>query len=246
MATNLGDFNELWGTLQETMDLVTGVEGATINEFLQSIVDRMDKLDKYISIFRRHIPFIYTQKDITKNDGIFVIDMPADHIIQDSVIYFLPTESSVDPSEAQNKLQIFQKGELISEYLLVKETQAGTLQEIGAGMIVPNRTCMLRLIHSQTNLKKAVLINATYEMESTFSLLSVMGGANFKHRPLVGDGENASPLVTLADLNEVIAELTQLKDKFMHGTQNPLDALADKPEGTMYFKVEDYNEDPEQ
>jgi hypothetical protein len=235
MVNNLGDLNEISESIQELMDLITGVEGATVTQFLQSIVDRMDTLDKYIRIFKRHIPYIYTQKDTDYTDGVFEISMPVDHIIQDSVIYLLATENSI---EGDNFLRICQGNSCI-DYLLYRESRNGTLEKIGAGMITPNRTVFLRLIHSQTTVKKAVVINAMFEQEATFSNINVLDTVTLHEAPKVGD----TTLVTKVELDELQAKLNVFKALFLVGTSNPTDALNGKPEGTIYFKVEDYEDE---
>jgi hypothetical protein len=235
METNLGDLNEIISSIQELMDLVTGKEGATVNEFLNSIVGRMDQLDKYIKIFKRHIPYIYRQKDTTYQDGIFEITMPIDHIIQDSVIYFLSSENSV---EGSNYLRIH-KGPSYNDYLLVRESREGTLINIGPGVITPNRTIFLRLIHSQTDIKKAVVINAMFEQEITVSNINVLNSASFQNKPTVKDDF----LISSFELNQLQNNLNTFKNKFIIGTTSPNEALADKPDGTIYFKVEDYSDE---
>lgn len=227
---------------------VTYAEFQLLKDKLETLEEKNELLEKTIEVFKKNIPYIYRQltNNNTHNDGIFEIGMPIDHVLSESLIYFLPYEAGMPITEEnpKNILRIKQGNKTIGDYTFVKESITGVMSNVGLGVIAPNRTLILRLIHSNVSEKRAVVINANLENEVSVGMLSVLGSSIFKEVPsLEIEGQDPDSLAKTSDLNQLRSEFDELRGseitKFKVGTEEASVALADEPVGTLYVLMGD-------
>lgn len=209
--------------------------------------DKNKLLEQELEIFKRNIPYIYRQIGPSNHgSGIFEIAIPIEHILSESIIYFLPYEGGISITEEnpKNILRIKQGDVVIGEYTFVKESINGVMANVGLGVIAPNRTLILRLIHSNVSEKRAVVINANLENEVSVGMLNVLGSSIFKEVPsLEIEGQDPDSLAKTSDLNQLRSEFDGLRGsevtKFKVGTEEASVALENEPVGTLYVMMGD-------
>jgi len=193
-----------------------------------------------------YLPKVYTQASYipTTDNNLrkFGLIYKFSHLPSDCLIFFVPTQSSVN---GKNKLVIKVPSSSIDdnvtyserEFNIVIETNDGKTREAGLGDIIAYRLCIFRFAKGNTG--TIILTNSpTYNSIQVSNMVAT--NANFLNVPTVGENSiSRIKLATLADLSSILERLTSVEDRIIYGTADPDEALATKPNGTIYVQVED-------
>lgn len=216
----------------------------------KSIVDSLLQASNYM-------PYVYTQLAIDQGH-IFTIRYPFEEIPENSLLFVLPIRNSqaVNSLKPYNLLKLLTPqitlnpltGETVinydgasRQYKILIEDLDGTLSAAGLNCLAANRLAIFRFIGSDPT--SVVLINNPQYHNLQATSLMVNQATVFRSIPTYEPDPNDSVNKTkLALESQVIAlenRLTALENKFVYGTAEADVALADKPDGTIYIKIED-------
>ena len=191
---------------------------------------------------------VYKQSTYTTNqnnfDNVFVLEFKHEEIPDDSLLFFVPSVSSNNSGDCKLKIKVpyiptgsnsYSYKE--KTYTIVKETNNGVAAPAGEGDIIANRMCIFRFRSKSTNI---VLVNSPLTNSATLNDLKVTN-CQFINKPTVANPDNPSLpfiLVTSDELNALTKRIEDLENKIIFGTEDPEDALSDKPTGTIYVQVD--------
>lgn len=205
-----------------------------------------ERIEQMLAEMLPYMPRIYTQSSYTPttnaNERVFNLVYKFSYLPSDSLLFFLPTQSSVKGS---NKLVIKvpkadASGQITykdTAFDIVIETNNGSTREATEGDIIAYRLCTFRFAKANTN--TVVLTNSPSYNSLKISELSATN-ALFLNVPQIGPNSlEATKIATLADLSELEVKITKLEDKIIFGTKDPEEALAGKPNGTLYVQIEE-------
>ena len=205
-----------------------------------------ERIEEMLTEMLPYMPRIYTQSSYTpttnSNERVFSLVYKFSVLPSDSLLFFLPTQSSVNGS---NKLVI--KIPKISSdnsitysdvvFDIVIETNNGSTRVAGEGDILAYRLCTFRFAKANTN--TIVLTNSPSYNALKISELSATN-ALFLNKPKVGPNSlESSTIATAADLSTLEEKIDALENKIIFGTKDPEEALAGKPNGTLYVQIEE-------
>ena len=184
--------------------------------------------------------------DQSQFDNDFRLEYKHTSIPEDSLLFFVPSVSSNASGACKLTIRVpyvsGQDGTTIryadDEYSMVVETTDGVYRAAGQGDVIANRMCIFRFDFAS---KRAILINSPLYNEAAFSLLTVTDG-RFVNRPKVKDPSAVNEYVdvaTMGDIATLLARIEALEGKIIFGTEDPDEALADLPTGTVYIQVQE-------
>jgi hypothetical protein len=198
-----------------------------------TLEQRVELLENQINEFYKYIPYVYTQKT-TDADGVYNVDIPLVRQIPDQLLYLVAVKRSINGS---NKLVVKQGNTTITMDIFYEDNR-GTLNPISVNAISASKLCIFRL---QRFINRAILVNATIEDTAIVRDMTVSNNLNLYSKPRIVDseGEEIDEIVTLSQLtirlNQDIP--AKIQDYIIVGTESEGDALADAPDGAVYFKV---------
>lgn len=195
-----------------------------------TLEDRVALLEAQLEEYNRYIPYVYTQKT-TDAAGVFNVAIPTVRQIPEQLLFYTAVKRSVSGT---NNLVIKQSGLPDLTLQIMYEDNRGTVEPIPANGITPNKVCIFRL---QKILGRAILINANIEDTALVRDLTVSNNLLLNKKPILEGDE----LITLSQLNIKLGlDIPAIiNDYVIVGTESELDALADAPDGAVYFKVGD-------
>jgi hypothetical protein len=186
-------------------------------------------------------------------DGEFRIKYPYSELPSNGLLFLVPQFSSIEAhtdiaTPIYNKL-IIQYPQLNpvtgvasytgeKKYVMVKETPEGTHNHVTKGDIIANRLAIFRFIAGDSD--NIILVNNPQYNNIQISTLHVTQDASFESIPVYKQSRNVE--IPLALSTEVLAlenRIRKLENKFLYGTVDAEEALADADEGTIYIKIEE-------
>lgn len=202
--------------------------------------------DELLNEVLPYLPKVYTQASYipTTDNNLrkFGLIYKFSKLPSDCLIFFVPTQSSIN---GKNKLVIKVPSSITEdnvtysehEFTIVIETNDGKTREAGIGDIIAYRLCIFRFPKGNTN--TIILTNSPSYNSIQVSNMTATN-ANFLNIPTVGENSiTRIKLATLADLSDIVSRLTAVEERIIYGTADPDEALATKPNGTIYVQVED-------
>jgi hypothetical protein len=193
-----------------------------------------------------YFPKVYTQASYTPTTDEhlreFNLIYKFSFLPSDCLIFFVPTQSSI---AGRNKLVIKVPTSSLDDtptyqdlkFDIIIETNDGNTRPADVGDIIAYRMCTFRFAKGNTN--TVILVNSPSYNSIQISNLTATN-AKFLDIPTVGENSLTSVrLATVGDLSNIIERVDKLKDKISYGTADPEEALATKPNGTIYVQVED-------
>ena len=176
------------------------------------------------------------------HEGEFMIRYPYDSLPNNGLLFLAPKYSSIFENNKLILQYSYRKGTSTvtgtKTYKMFKETQEGTFSPVTTGDIVANRLAIFRFISNSSD--SVILINNPQYNHLNISSLYVTNKITLGEIPRIisADGSYTS-LSTEEDIIKLEDRLTALENKFLYGTDNADDVLYDKPEGTIYIKIEE-------
>jgi hypothetical protein len=195
-----------------------------------TLEERVALLETQLEEYNRYIPYVYTQKT-TDAAGVFNVAIPTVRQIPEQLLFYTAVKRSVSGT---NNLVIKQSGLPDLTLQIMYEDNRGTVEPIPQNGITPNKVCIFRL---QKVIGRAILINANIEDTALVRDLTVSNNLLLNKKPILEGDE----LITLSQLNIKLGlDIPAIiNDYVIVGTESELDALADAPDGAVYFKVGD-------
>lgn len=197
-----------------------------------------------------YTPIVYKQStyNTDQNEGgrNFVLEFKHTDIPDDSLLFFIPAFSSLDPT-VENVCKLIIRMPRVKgrqyEYVdlplsIIVEQNDNVPRPAKKGDIIANRMCIFRFRLSS---KEAVLCNSPLYDNAIYSSFQATD-ARFLNRPVIVDNEDPTKTYTLVstkEFNELVDEVTKLKNRIQYGSKSPEEALADCPAGTIYIQYEE-------
>lgn len=225
---------------------------------LQSLYDEtktakrdLDIMLGYAGALIRYGAVCYTQVRVNTSqpfDGEYVIRYPYEELPNNGLLFVVPQYSSIPIDETKrNRLtirfqQVQRDGTVAytgkKTYDIIKETSNGVHNLASSGDIVANRLAIFRFITGDKN--SIILVNNPQYNEVQISTLHVTNNASFHRIPTVIKDEGTPvQLSTVDELLKLEDRVLKLENKFIYGVADAKDVLYDKPEGTIYIKIEE-------
>jgi hypothetical protein len=196
-----------------------------------------------------YTPIVYKQSIFTTSqnnfDNKFRLEYKFSDIQADGLLFFVPSVSSGEgncelivslPKKLGDSDNNFSYQD--ETYDIVVEQNDGTTRPATKGDIIAFRMCFFRFRKTQ---KQAVLCNSPLYNSAIFSQAKIID-CEFVNLPTIKDPLNESltyTLVSSKDLDTIKTRLDKLESRIIFGTEDPEDALADKPTGTIYIQHEE-------
>lgn len=192
-----------------------------------TIEERVALLEEQVNEFYKYIPYVYTQSS-TDATATYNVQIPLSRQIPDQLLYYVAIKRNLD---GVNNLVVKYGTQSIALQIYYEDNR-GTLEPITANAITPNKLCIFRL---QRLMGRAILVNANMEDTALVRDLTVSNDLFINKKPILEGDE----LVTLSQLNIKLGLdiPAKIKEYVIVGTESELDALADAPDGAVYFKV---------
>lgn len=197
-----------------------------------------------------YAPVVYKQSiyNINQEEGgrNFVLEYKYTDLPDDSLLFFVPAFSSLDPVNETNcklKIRIPKKVGTSYEYQeraldIIVEQNDAVPRPAKRGDIIANRMCIFRFRLSSN---EAILCNSPLYDNAIYSSFQATN-AQFLNRPVIVDSEDplkTYTLVSTKEFNELVDEVNKLKQRIQYGTKSPEEALAGLPAGTVYIQYEE-------
>lgn len=192
-----------------------------------TIDQRVALLEEQVSEFYKYMPYVYTQAS-TDASGVYNVQIPLTREIPEQLVYYVAIKRNI---VGVNNLVIKQGSQTIPLQIYYEDNR-GTLEPVPANAITPNKLCIFRL---QRLVGRAILVNANIEDTALVRDLTVSNNLLLNKKPVLEGDE----LVTLSQLNIKLGLdiPAKIKEYVIVGTESEIDALADAPDGAVYFKV---------
>ena len=129
----------------------------------------------------------------------------------------------------------------VRDFKIIQEQNDGITTKAGENSILANRLAIFRFTARSHD--KAILLNSPLHHDIVLRSLLVTNDVTFRQPPVhLPDKETGVnwPLVTEEEYNKLLQRVEALEERFIFGQEDPEEALAGKPDGTVYIKVEDY------
>ena len=192
-----------------------------------TIDQRVALLEEQVSEFYKYMPYVYTQVS-TDASGVYNVQIPLTREIPEQLVYYVAIKRNI---VGLNNLVIKQGSQTIPLQIYYEDNR-GTVEPIPANAITPNKLCIFRL---QRLVGRAILVNANIEDTALVRDLTVSNNLLLNKKPVLEGDE----LVTLSQLDIKLGLdiPAKIKEYVIVGTESEIDALADAPDGAVYFKV---------
>lgn len=192
-----------------------------------TIDQRVALLEEQVSEFYKYMPYVYTQAS-TDASGVYNVQIPLTREIPEQLVYYVAIKRNI---VGVNNLVIKQGSQTIPLQIYYEDNR-GTVEPVPANAITPNKLCIFRL---QRLVGRAILVNANIEDTALVRDLTVSNNLLLNKKPVLEGDE----LVTLSQLNIKLGLdiPAKIKEYVIVGTESEIDALADAPDGAVYFKV---------
>lgn len=201
----------------------------------------------------KYMPYVFTQVN-TGAIGEYIIRYPHREVPDNSLLFMLPTRNAhptinklilllpnVQRDDTGNTTITYNNDDRI-EYNIIMEHNDGTMRNAREFSIIANRLALFRFIKGDKD--TVVLTNNPNFNDINISTLLVNNNAVFRQKPIYSPDPNDSSkdaeIVTADQYNALLKRVEDLEKMFVFGDQDPQEALADKPDGTIYVKVEKY------
>lgn len=200
----------------------------------------LEKSLKYTGIVYNQTSHITNQQEYANS---FTLEYKYEDIPTDGLLFFVPkTSSNGDKIESYLNIRTpISNNSYKDNYLkIVKETSTNGYQSIGTGDIIANRLCIFRFRKDYIGNTVAVLVNSSLFNDVSLTNAQITN-CEFLNVPTVKNYEGTAPIkiATSKDIVSLIARIEALENKILFGTDEPDEALANKPSGTIYIKVEE-------
>lgn len=206
----------------------------------------MSDLENLLEEVLPYLPKIYTQSSYTPtmsdSERDFNLIYKFSKLPSDCLIFFVPTQSSVDGTNTLViKVPSSSTGENVTytsyRFTIVTETNDGNTRPAKAGDIIAYRMCTFRFAKGNTNV--VILTNSpSYNSLQVSNLVAT--NAKFLNVPSVGGTPiSTEKLVVATELTKCADRIEKLEEKIIYGVTDPEEALASKPNGTIYIQIEE-------
>lgn len=201
----------------------------------------------------KYMPYVFTQV-ATGYNGEYIIRYPHRKVPDNSLLFMLPVRNAhpdlnklvillpTTSRDEDNNLVVTYDDDDRKEYTIVMESNDGTVSKAKEFSLVANRLAIFRFLKGDKD--TVVLTNNPNYHELNMNSIMVNNEAVFRQVPIYkpdpDDSSKDSEFVTKSEYNELLKRVEDLENRFVFGEKDAQEALADKPDGTMYVKVEKY------
>lgn len=198
-----------------------------------------------------YAPVVYKQSiyntDQAEGGRNFVFEYKYTDIPDDSLLFFIPAFSSIEPQDINHKCKLIIRKPRISgtQYVydnisldIIVEQNDDVPRPATRGDIIANRMCIFRF---RMSTKEAILCNSPLFDNAVISNFQATN-AKFLNAPVIVDPEDpfkTYTVITTKEFNALQNEVNKLKRRIQYGTQSPEEALVGQPEGTIYIQYEE-------
>ena len=208
----------------------------------EELIVLLSKSLNYTPIIYKQSTYLTNQEQNGRN---FVLEFKHTDIPDDSLLFFIPAFSSLDPLPTEKcKLIVripkvvdgtYQYTELILK--IIVEQNDDIPRDAKKGDIIANRMCIFRFRLSSN---EAILCNSPLYDSAIYSSIQATN-ATFLNRPVVYDPETMMTytLISTQEFSDLVGRVEKLEKRIQFGTKEPEEALADLPAGTVYIQYEE-------
>lgn len=205
-----------------------------------------------------YMPFVYNQ--LALDDAYtFTVRYPFKHIPDNSLLFMVPIRNSKQTTVDNpfNKLKLLIPNVIVDPitgdrnidytsqqpkvFNIFIEGGDGKLTKLELNGLIANRLAIFRFLRNDPN--TVILVNNPFYNDVQLSTLTVNSDVVVRSVPVYApDPENPTLNTNLALERDLIAleqRIAAIENKFLYGVENADVALADKPDGTIYIKIED-------
>jgi hypothetical protein len=205
-----------------------------------------------------YMPYVYGQLAID-DSYTFTIRYPFKKIPENSLLFVLPIRNSLATNNGNNynKLKLLIPTVIVDPitgersinytseqpkiYNIFLEGGDGSLTKLEANGLIANRLAIFRFLKHDPN--TVILVNNPLYNNIQLTSVIVNQDATFRDIPVYApdplDPTQNSPLALQRDIIALANRIAALENKFLYGTEDADVALADKPDGSIYIKIED-------
>lgn len=193
-----------------------------------------------------YIPIVYKQSRYTGDqenyNNVFMLEFKQSELPSDSLLFFIPSVSSTNNADSilRIRIPVVENGVTVykeTDYKIVVEQNDDLPRPAKLGDIIAERMCIFRF---RKESKKAILCNSPLYNDAVYGSIKATD-AVFLNPPRVMNNENPSQSFVLIDsktFNALEERVAKLENRIVYGTQEPEEALADYPAGTVYIQYE--------
>ena len=208
----------------------------------ERLLELLAKSLNYAGIVYRQSTYLDDQEELGCK---FTLEFKHTDIPEDSLLFFVPSVNSDDSGQCKLAIRVprvnqetgaITYGERV--YDIVVESTDGRYHPAKKNELVANRMCVFRF---DFRANRAILVNSPLYNEAAFDSLTATS-AIFSNPPKIMDGSTIGNYVDVAtkkDIASLASRIEALENRILFGVDEPEEALADKPTGTIYIQVQE-------